>query len=527
MISLVTLVAVMFFLILIAFVTNVARITSTKMEVQNGADSLAYSAALVMARGMNGVTAANHAIGELNALVILHHALGGDEFDDDRQPDRTEDRQEKQRVGRILDTSWRVANNLKDSPFEPSQDVYDSVKTQSLPDAGATLYRSCIRLQRVLGWTYQALAFGELLWKFRKVPIVGPFFAVAGGTISTAALVFEKKVWLERKILEGLESLAGLLKSKSGNETLKEVIETKVIRAIYQYSERLVFKTWLAVRKVDEELRTANLLAETAVYPKPEPLFLLPAKAEPGSPSGDAIQVSQLTRATYPWVHAWRAPLLEAMTDWLLLARSAHYYRHYSDFYTYQKVRERKEDGLQMYVMVDYRARAKGTEPWAQASGSRDADRWFGIMGFALRDPPKRTGAMLLQGELFKAENRSGVMAYAQAMIYNANVQRHERSLGRSQAMVGWDTLNWIVKVPEIESEETIGTYYDGIEKWDRWKSPKAVVQRDGFGEPRVQLNWQAKLVPVSKLNRADSLPGRIGKIVRRLERNSSDFRTH
>lgn len=509
MIALVTLIAVVFFLILIALVANAGKIVSQKMEVQNGTDSVTYSASLVMARGMNGVTGANHAIGELTALIVLHHALGGDELDagEKQSPDSNDES-----IQETLGTSYDIADTLKDDPFKPDKNTYELVK--EIPDTGATIYRSCVRLQQVLGWTYQALAFGEALWQLRKVPIVGPFFAVAGGTISTASLVFEKKIWLERQILKGLFKFARF------SVDLKKSIHNEFIPLIYEYSDQLVFKTRHAVRTVVNDQKGANLLAEAVVDPNPaRPGFQLPLQAEPDDTSDTALRVSQLTRAAYPWVNEWRHPLLEAMKDWLLLARSAHYYRHYTDLFTYQKVRELKEDGNQLYVLRDYRPLRKGTEKWASASGSQLADDMFCLTGFGLRDAPRRFAP-----NIYRAENRDGIMAYAQAMFYNANPQRPASGLGESQAEVGWDTLNWQTRIPEIASTDEISTYEKG--SWDRW-SPRSVVH-NGFPKPRIRLNWQVKLVPVSKLERLSEIPpARVGEILNRLEVSKSQFRTH
>lgn len=522
MIALVTLVAVIFFLILIALVANVGKIVSQKMEVQNGTDSVTYSATLVMARGMNGVTGANHAIGELTALIILHHALGGDELDKGEMQDA--DSKDKSILA-TLRMSYKVAENMKDSPFEPSEATYklfydDDKQEHVIPKSGATIYRSCVRLEQVLGWTYMALAVGELLWKFREVPYFGPIFAVVGGGISTAAMIVEKKIWLERKILEGLFNLANQTKDIKNKQ-----IHQQIIPQIYNYSEHLVYEIKSSVGAVVEEQRAANLLVETAMDPDPNhPRFALPMRVENTDGSDESLQVSQLTRAAYPWVNNWRHPLLDAMRTWLFLARSAHYYRHYSDLFTYQKVLELKsskdiDKGIQLYVLKDYTPNQKGTERWARSSGSQRADELFCLTGFGLRDAPRRFAPTI-----YRSENDDGIMAFAQGMVYNANAQTPSAGLGPAQADVGWDTLNWRSRVPEIESKETIGEYKKG--NWDRWSF--GTVAENHFGRPEIRLNWQAKLVPVSKLQHLEDAPsGRIGKIIKRLESSESQLRTH
>ena len=47
------------------------------MELQNAADSAAYSTALWQARGMNAVTVSNHMMGEATGLIVMVESLGG------------------------------------------------------------------------------------------------------------------------------------------------------------------------------------------------------------------------------------------------------------------------------------------------------------------------------------------------------------------------------------------------------------------------------------------------------------------
>src|SRR5581483_4593561 len=77
MISLASVLAILFFLVLLAMVGNIGQAINRKIEAQNTADATATSAALQIARGLNAVTAANHLLGELLSLVVLHEAIGG------------------------------------------------------------------------------------------------------------------------------------------------------------------------------------------------------------------------------------------------------------------------------------------------------------------------------------------------------------------------------------------------------------------------------------------------------------------
>ena len=67
----------MFLLMMVGLVGNVGRTSRLKVEAQNAADAVAYSASVTMARGMNALAHAQHLSGELAAIGALHAALYG------------------------------------------------------------------------------------------------------------------------------------------------------------------------------------------------------------------------------------------------------------------------------------------------------------------------------------------------------------------------------------------------------------------------------------------------------------------
>src|SRR5262249_13774999 len=95
MISLVSVVVLLFILVLIGLVASIGWTINRKMEVQNGADAVAYTSAIWMARGMNVLTATNHLVGEMQALVALHAAIGGEELEGRKPLDPQEAQQAK------------------------------------------------------------------------------------------------------------------------------------------------------------------------------------------------------------------------------------------------------------------------------------------------------------------------------------------------------------------------------------------------------------------------------------------------
>ena len=80
-ITLVTLIAILGMMVIVGFVGNAGYVVTEKMNTQNAADAVAFSSAQWMARGMNAVTATNHLLGEVTALVVVIEGLGGPEAD--------------------------------------------------------------------------------------------------------------------------------------------------------------------------------------------------------------------------------------------------------------------------------------------------------------------------------------------------------------------------------------------------------------------------------------------------------------
>lgn len=81
MVVLATLFVLLMLFLLIAALWNASRVVHSKLEAQNAADAVAQAAGVQFARGLNQLTACNHALGELNARCVLAHAAGGPELE--------------------------------------------------------------------------------------------------------------------------------------------------------------------------------------------------------------------------------------------------------------------------------------------------------------------------------------------------------------------------------------------------------------------------------------------------------------
>src|SRR5262249_33573619 len=142
MISLASLFALLGFVLMFSLLSNVAHTVNQKIETQTAADAVTYSASVEMARGMNAVTAANHMIGELMALVVLHHALGGDELDGLKRVQRT-----PWDLRWSLDISYRSAQI---ADIKPVASQYRKVREE--PRTGGAIRDSRMRLKQVMSW---------------------------------------------------------------------------------------------------------------------------------------------------------------------------------------------------------------------------------------------------------------------------------------------------------------------------------------------------------------------------------------
>src|SRR5262245_55067222 len=125
MLSLVSLFVVLGFLVLFSLLSNAGKTVGQKLEAQNAADAVAYSAGVEMARGLNSVTAANHLIGELQALVVLHHGLGGDELDGLARARRT-----PTDIQQSLQISYQLARVFSTGGTRPNASQYQEVRKE-------------------------------------------------------------------------------------------------------------------------------------------------------------------------------------------------------------------------------------------------------------------------------------------------------------------------------------------------------------------------------------------------------------
>jgi hypothetical protein len=154
-----------------------------------------------------------------------------------------------------------------------------------------------------------------------------------------------------------------------------------------------------------------------------------------------------------------------------------------------------------MYVMTEAFAKSgerrdrKGHETWTldTTSGKEKAEGLFTVIGFAHRDIKP-----LFSPVIYPYGGKHGATTFAQAVFYNGNEQK-PAAIGakdRTQAKLGWDTLNWdpAASAPEWGNRFARGTA--NLWPWELLTSKQAI---SSTSSAKVRLNWQAKLMPVTK----------------------------
>ena len=101
----------------------------------------------------------------------------------------------------------------------------------------------------------------------------------------------------------------------------------------------------------------------------------------------------------------------------------------------------------------------------------------------------------LFSPRIYATPHARGITTYAQAIFYNANRQQRSRPApsNYTQPTIGWDTLNWDPDfvTPEWGSEADTSAE----SKWP-WE---VFSQANELDSVKVRLNWQAKLIPVTR----------------------------
>jgi hypothetical protein len=538
-----TLLAVICFCGLIAIVFNVGRIANDKLEAQNAADSVAYSASLVQARAMNAITTANHMMGELTALYTMHHAIGGKALDERGRYSNWIVVTLNISLRAIHVAAWAAYIWVAPQPAFPF--IWVGIPNRpagygpaaDTPKGEATLYDSKCLLKwklieeyiKHIAGTAKIQAGIPLTYSIWPPTVAkGWNWIREGQRMRSEANAEIQALVREYEFINRLESFA------MNTRSIKMQIIPRILDALWNY-ERLI-ALGVSIRCSNAaQTAAANNMCVGEVLGRPERVgfAVLPIVQDPTT----TPERTQLMRATYPWVQEWRWPLLAAFDIVAHRSRCARFYEYHSDRYTKEKCQEfRTRRGYKLYVLEEMNATAgrnrdKGTETWRRRDQSSKADRLFCVVGLARHaESPAMSHLAFLP-----ATNPTPIAAMSQAIFYNGNrpVKWKPKSildefvswrLGRkAQPVSGWDTLNWTegatewkegkdyFKILPLDYHWLLGRVpppvFDVIWPPDLKLGIPGVVDWGGVPRPKVRLNWQSKLVPIAPRNLALRAP--------------------
>ena len=304
-------------------------------------------------------------------------------------------------------------------------------------------------------------------------------------------------------------------------------------------------KQEIARSRAEKQERVRKLQAELAELEKKQreirQIMQSLAQVPPGSGNISALpahvardkmnqaeeRYTQWVRATYPYVDSFRAPIVSQFETLLGKSKAAEHFVKWTNRYTltkawqfrsgfrFEKVSDNrgqwKKDAnakqLVMYVMEGAFASSgprrdrKGHELWTQATdaGKQDAERRFTVIGLTHREIEP-----LFSPVIYPVANRDGITTFAQAIFYNGNEQSPAAigAKSKSQAKLGWDTLNWD---PATNTPEWGGGPHRSSAKWP-WELFDSSTSFTATA--KVKLNWQAKLMPVTKSRFQSAMQG-------------------
>lgn len=250
---------------------------------------------------------------------------------------------------------------------------------------------------------------------------------------------------------------------------------------------------------------------------------------------------TQWVRATYPYVDAFRAPILKLFEEHLERCEATKHYEKWTNRYTLVKSwkfrsgfrfklatsagtdknrgkweNDPKTELLTMYLMAQrFDAKkgmetpkpgavriAKGTEVWTKDTeeGKQMAEEMFTVIGMTQREFKP-----LFSPVIYPVASRlDGITTFAQAVFYNANEQVPPTDDAKTtvQPKIAWDTLNWLptAKPPEWGAKATVAP--KSIWPWEIFTPDPKLL-----GNAQARLNWQAKLMPVTKSRLTQAIP--------------------
>lgn len=430
---------------LIAMLFNIGLSSKEKSEIQRPATAISHPVGVWRARGMNVLSAHQHLQGEVVSLIIVHHAIGGDELDENQVGDT------RRQDGR-LDRAWRAA--VAAGAQTPQ---YRNVRKEVR--AGATLLRSNRILKEMLTRVYWAKMAAEIMQKSKFPPVVA-----AGIALENFMDLVEAQIGREWQALRNLYERARELLP------LKRDLISRYLPAARNQMRRIMDSIPKLTQQTANEL--ANRYGVKVFVPEKDrslPVVLDPYSKLQGPPAGyipptdcncpsipadnpryQMVKTSQLARASFPWVVYHRAAIMQRMVWRTPLTRAFAIYEEETAGQARVVLdRLQAQRNLGLFVLPGKVAPDKGWEDWTKTENSHLADSHFTSM--VLTGQPLETpmGAPYI----FSAPANKHWVRWDAVMLINDNPQHPpeqridllgcKRIVPDEQARVGYDTLAW------------------------------------------------------------------------------------
>ncbi len=427
---------VVWVMVAIAFMSlffNLGYSTKKRNDSQRPAMAISHSVGVWKARGMNVLATHQHLQGELAAMTILHHAIGGDELDRNRRGDT-------RRQDYALDAGYFMASAVgAPTPY------YSRVRQPVF--AGATLLRAHRNIKLALGGIY-----------------VAKFFAMIYSGNTAALDAIENQLGREWEALQRLyrqaRDMVELKRSimqtmlPEANRQMKRIVDDIPNLAMKTASD-LADRYDVKLHITPEDLKLpvevdpyATLDAPPADYTRPVDCDCPTEPAD--NPRYQMVKTSQLARATFPWVNYHRAAMVVQLFIRAPLSLAGKIY--YDEAAGQSRVildRLQKEHGVRLYVLPGKIAPDKGWENWTFADHSNRADKHFTTVVLTGQDIRSPMGSPFL----FRKPEMETWVRWDAVMLKNDNPQRRpnqkidllgcKRIVPSRQAIVGFDTLAW------------------------------------------------------------------------------------
>lgn len=208
-------------------------------------------------------------------------------------------------------------------------------------------------------------------------------------------------------------------------------------------------------------------------------------------------RISQLTRASYPYVDSFRGPIYNFLDQIFKLSATGHLYVHYTNRYLLANVhliRTGDDDAKKAYAYVLEKSspQQRGFESWI--SNKSQGEQMFSLGAIA----SSKVQQPLLIRAIYKNPHQVGHVTVSGGMFYNANGREVTGGpqLRQTQVNSGWNTLNWTAPVKAFEWGD------HRPDKRDSDFTSLFTGSQKSAQPAEVTLNWQARLIPLTPDNR-------------------------